>query len=100
MLEPVTLTQPTEPNTEDSLILYVTRVRDLRKRSGMSMNELSVRAGVSTGVLARIETAQEDTDIGLVGLDKLIKIADAMETTAASLYPRLKHLTPSRKEQD
>ena len=71
--------------------IYVTRARDLRHRASMTLVQLAVRAGISTGVLHKMETAEADDDLLLMGVDKFLKVADALDTTAASVYPRLRN---------
>ena len=67
----------------------VTTIRVQRNRKGWSMAELSVRSGVSLGVVSRLELAEGADDVESTTLVKLVRIANTLEVSPTELYPRL-----------
>ena len=88
------MNQPIRSDDED-LTQYVTRVRFLRKRAGLTMLQLAARSNVSQGVIQRMETPEEDYDIEGIGVGQFRKVAAVLKTTACSIYPALKTLQPT-----
>jgi transcriptional regulator with XRE-family HTH domain len=56
------------------------RIKALRKERGMSQEALAVKAGISRGYLARLETRRQDPTVGVVE-----KLARALRVKLADL---------------
>ena len=57
------------------------KIKELRKKSGMSQEELAGAVNISTSFLSRIETAKENPS-----LDSLIKLAKALKISLYQLF--------------
>lgn len=57
------------------------RLRELREDKGWSQEKLALTAGVDRSFLAEVETAKVS-----IALDRMIKIADALEVGVAELF--------------
>lgn len=71
----------------------VTNLLRERHRAKVTQLELAAKAGMSLGVIARIEHATDHQAIGLIGVDKFIRLAEALGLCADELYPRLGRMT-------
>jgi transcriptional regulator with XRE-family HTH domain len=56
------------------------RLKELRTKAGLSLNELAGRSGVSRGMIGRIERAQSSATAALLG-----KLCAALDTTLSSV---------------
>ncbi|GAB6989915.1 helix-turn-helix domain-containing protein [Paenibacillus pini] len=71
------------------------RVRDLRKRSGLSQEELGEKAGFHFSYIGGVERAEKN--ITLVNLQK---IADALDVPIIELFAFTKHKKMTNNEKD
>lgn len=68
--------------TNDALARYLgNTIKDLRQRHGLTIAEVADRAGISRGMLSKIENAQTATS-----LDTLTKLAGALGVSLATLF--------------
>lgn len=65
-----------------------TRCRELRKRKGMTQLELADEAGVSVGLIHRLEIGEQS--LSKTWVCSLIAVADALGVAPYTLYPRLR----------
>ncbi len=63
-----------------------TTIRNLRQKHGLTLAEVAEQAGISRGMLSKIENAQTATS-----LDTLVKIANALGVSMATLF---RHYNP------
>ncbi len=71
------------------------RLRELRKKQGLTLNELSKKSGVAVATISRIET---DKMTGTV--DSHMSIAKALDMTLPELYSELDRPITVQKEKD
>lgn len=68
--------------TNDALARYLgNTIKDLRQQHGLTIAEVAERAGISRGMLSKIENAQTATS-----LDTLTKLAGAFGVSLAALF--------------
>jgi transcriptional regulator with XRE-family HTH domain len=73
-------TSPT--SNDDSLERYLgSTIRELRQRHGLTIAEVAEQAGISRGMLSKIENAQTSTS-----LDTLVKVANALGISLSKLF--------------
>lgn len=71
-------------DSKSSLERYLgTTIRELRQRHGLTIAQVSEQAGISRGMLSKIENAQTST-----GLDVLNRIANALGVSMSTLFRR------------
>lgn len=71
-------------DSKNSLERYLgATIRDLRRRHGLTIAQVSEQAGISRGMLSKIENAQTST-----GLDVLNRIANALGVSMSTLFRR------------
>ena len=71
-------------DSKNSLERYLgTTIRELRQRHGLTIAQVSEQAGISRGMLSKIENAQTST-----GLDVLNRIANALGVSMSTLFRR------------
>ncbi|WP_144107180.1 helix-turn-helix domain-containing protein [Paraburkholderia sp. BCC1886] len=71
-------------DSKTSLERYLgTTIRELRLRHGLTIAQVSEQAGISRGMLSKIENAQTST-----GLDVLNRIANALGVSMSTLFRR------------
>jgi transcriptional regulator with XRE-family HTH domain len=68
---------------EDIYEVLASRLRDQRKKAGLSIEKLAELAGVGAGFLAHIETNQKKPSVATLG-----KIASALQISIADLFAR------------
>jgi len=68
---------------------YTTRVRELRQARGLNMHDLAYQAGISIGVIDRLEKATHLDEVERIGVGQFIKVAAVLGTTAVKLLPEL-----------
>ncbi len=61
--------------------MYGKRIRDIRKRRGMSQTDLAGKVGLGTSQISMIEANKRTTSV-----EKLTKIADALGVKVVELY--------------
>lgn len=57
-------------------------IRDIRKKRGMTQNELSKKSGIGIVTICRLETGQQKD----LSASNLFKIADALDTTVENIF--------------
>lgn len=72
-----------------------TRIRDMRKKRGLSQEELGERAGVHFSYIGGVERAEKN-----ISLLSLQKIADALETDVFELFRYEKVINKGLSEKD
>ncbi|MBC8751274.1 helix-turn-helix domain-containing protein [Paraburkholderia podalyriae] len=71
-------------DSKNSLERYLgATIRELRQRHGLTIAQVSEQAGISRGMLSKIENAQTST-----GLDVLNRIANALGVSMSTLFRR------------
>lgn len=71
-------------DNKNSLERYLgATIRELRQRHGLTIAQVSEQAGISRGMLSKIENAQTST-----GLDVLNRIANALGVSMSTLFRR------------
>lgn len=71
-------------DSKSSLERYLgATIRELRQRHGLTIAQVSEQAGISRGMLSKIENAQTST-----GLDVLNRIANALGVSMSTLFRR------------
>ncbi|CAB3654965.1 helix-turn-helix domain-containing protein [Paraburkholderia rhynchosiae] len=71
-------------DSKNSLERYLgATIRELRQRHGLTIAQVSEQAGISRGMLSKIENAQTST-----GLDVLHRIANALGVSMSTLFRR------------
>lgn len=71
-------------DSKNSLERYLgATIRELRRRHGLTIAQVSEQAGISRGMLSKIENAQTST-----GLDVLNRIANALGVSMSTLFRR------------
>jgi transcriptional regulator with XRE-family HTH domain len=80
---PLNLPDTAEPTAiADSLARYIgNTIRDLRQHHGLTIAEVAEQAGISRGMLSKIENAQTSTS-----LDTLVKLANALGISLSKLF--------------
>ncbi|AIQ35988.1 helix-turn-helix transcriptional regulator [Paenibacillus sp. FSL L8-0696] len=81
--------------SEQILRMVGTRVRDLRKKKGLSQEELGERAGVHFSYIGGVERAEKN-----ISLLSLQKIADALETDITELFLYGRYLSGGKMDKD
>jgi transcriptional regulator with XRE-family HTH domain len=91
-----------ESSAEDEIVAVGKAIRTLRKEKGLSLKELSRRAGLSTSFLSMVERGRSS-----LALTSLNNVAKALDTDLADLFAserkgRVSHPLPhvSRAEED
>ena len=75
-------TPPAPPDTDNTLDRYLgNTVRELRQKHGLTIAEVADQAGISRGMLSKIENAQTSTS-----LDTLAKLANALGVSLSTLF--------------
>jgi transcriptional regulator with XRE-family HTH domain len=70
------------PDTDNTLDRYLgNTVRELRQKHGLTIAEVADQAGISRGMLSKIENAQTSTS-----LDTLAKLANALGVSLSTLF--------------
>lgn len=81
---PLKLVEALQENTglSDSLERYLgNTIRELRQKHGLTIAEVADQAGISRGMLSKIENAQTSTS-----LDTLVKLANALGISLSKLF--------------
>ena len=60
------------------------RIRDLRKKSGLTQSELAERIGLSTNFIGMVERGERNTSV-----DKIFKLAKAFDIKLAQFFETL-----------
>ena len=69
---------------ENNLKIFGLRIRDLRKKSGLTQSELAERIGLSTNFIGMVERGERNTSV-----DKIFKLAKAFDIKLAQFFETL-----------
>ena len=69
---------------ENNLKIFGLRIRDLRKKSGLTQSELAERIGFSTNFIGMVERGERNTSV-----DKIFKLAKAFDIKLAQFFETL-----------
>lgn len=69
---------------ENNLKIFGLRIRDLRKKSGLTQSELAERIGLSTNFIGMVERGERNTSV-----DKIFKRAKAFDIKLAQFFETL-----------
>lgn len=83
------------PHLETSQPLDFSFVRDLRKREGLTLEDVSKRCGISIGVLSKLERNQN-----LVELETLYRLARVFNLSASDLLSLAEECSAHYKKQE
>ena len=69
---------------ENNLKIFGLRIRDLRKKSGLTQSELAERIGLSTNFIGMVERGERNKSV-----DTIFKLAKAFDINLAQLFETL-----------
>ena len=69
---------------ENNLKIFGLRIRDLRKKSGLTQSELAEKIGLSTNFIGMVERGERNTSV-----DKIFKLAKAFDIKLAQFFETL-----------
>ena len=69
---------------ENNLKIFGLRIRDLRKKSGLTQSELAERIGLSTNFIGMVERGERNTSV-----DKIFKLAKTFDIKLAQFFETL-----------